>query len=60
MRLLISALPLVGCVAMSLLCRRMGRQGHCSPSRDRELHALRAEVADLRATSATPEPGMRR
>ena len=51
MRLLITALPLIGCAVMTLRCRRMDRRGSCAPTRADELQALRAEVAELRATS---------
>ena len=59
MRLLISALPLAGCAVMSVLCRRMGRGGHCAPVGG-ELEALRAEVAELRAASAPASEGVGR
>lgn len=50
MELLIAGLPLVGCAAMTLWCRRRMSQGSCAPHpRVDEIAALRAAVASLRA-----------
>ena len=54
MELLLAALPLAGCAAMSLWChRRMTQENGCAPSPHREVERLRAEVAALRADRAS-------
>ncbi|HUP85288.1 MAG TPA: hypothetical protein VM143_06445 [Acidimicrobiales bacterium] len=50
MELLFTALPLVGCAAMSLWCHRRMSKGNCAPNpKSAKIATLRAEVETLRA-----------